>query len=137
MEAAAPDLGTTGPTASADVPEFTPPDAAAGSLDASVAVPAVDLPSTDVSVPEATADVEGSAQDVPGVDADDEAGATAELPGVSGALGGKKKKGSLFKGLFGRKKGDGLDTSGVLSCAGVPCPRAVSVVGPHAFQTFE
>lgn len=124
VDAAMPDLSATGPSASADVPEFTLQDAAAGSLDApvpavDVAVPAVDLPSVDVSVPEATADVEVSGPDGPGVDADIEAGGTAELPGVSGALGSKKKKGSLFKGLFGRKKGDSVDISGALSCPGV------------------
>lgn len=134
----------SGPTVSADVPEFTPPDAAAGSVAAALptvdaatpaldaAAPALDLPTADAAAPEASAGLDVSAPDVsaalPTIDADVSApGATAELPGVegmSGAIGGSgKKKGSLFKGLFGRKKGEtsGLPDADIggphLSCA--------------------
>ena len=141
----------SGPTDSADVPEFTPPDAAAGSVaaalptvdlatpDADAATPALDLPTADAAAPEASAGLDVSAPDVsaalpdvsaalPAVDAD--ASATAELPaveGMSGAIGGSgKKKGSLFKGLFGRKKSEtsGLPDADIggshLSCAMAP-----------------
>lgn len=162
LDASAPDVSVAVPPTSADVPQFTPPDAEAGSVEADLPAVDIDTPAVDISVPDgdmpaadpAAPDVGATAElpapELPSVDAN--AGAdvdvsvptvTAELPsgdGASGALGvgSKKRKGSLFKGMFSRKKGDTGASASLPSAdlAGVPPPTAANWLASACPRTF-